>query len=178
MFKNADPSNLGRSLLEGDKDHLLSQARSDLMKQEHQLGSLKSCISELQQQAYAQRSESKDAQHGYVESRRERVRPQEELSTQEKVLRDTQIRSMREMGETKRAQELRASAKIKRKSRDNTKAHFPVAPNAMTDEFCERLWRISRSGIESQWEAFSRSHSTSSDFKFSFFAEPRQTLAT
>ena len=35
IFKNADPSNLVRSLLEGNKDHLLSQARSELIKQEH-----------------------------------------------------------------------------------------------------------------------------------------------
>ena len=33
----------------------------------------KSCVSELQQQAYAQRWELQDAQHGYVESRREQV---------------------------------------------------------------------------------------------------------
>ena len=71
VFKHADPSNLGRSLLEGNKDHLLSQARSELMKQEHQVGSLNNCISELQQQAYAQRLELQDAQHGYIESRRE-----------------------------------------------------------------------------------------------------------
>ena len=37
IFKNADPSNVGRSLLEGIKDHLLSQARSDLAKQELQV---------------------------------------------------------------------------------------------------------------------------------------------
>ena len=40
---------LGGSLLEGDKDYLLSQAGSELLKQEHQVGSLNSCIDELQQ---------------------------------------------------------------------------------------------------------------------------------
>ena len=45
MFKYADPSKLGRSLLEGNKDHLLSQARSELMKQEYQVGSLKIDVS-------------------------------------------------------------------------------------------------------------------------------------
>ena len=64
-------------------------------------------ISELQQQAYAQRLELQDAQHGYIESRREQVRPQEELSMKEKVLRDTKIQSMHEMGEMKRAQQQR-----------------------------------------------------------------------
>ena len=54
MFKYVDPSKLGRSLLEGNKDHLLSQARSELVKQEHHVGSLNSCTNDLQQQAYAQ----------------------------------------------------------------------------------------------------------------------------
>ena len=75
----ADLSKLGRSLLEGDKDHSLSQARSELMKQEHHVGSLNNCTGELQQQARAQRLELQDAQHGYLESRREQVRLQEEL---------------------------------------------------------------------------------------------------
>ena len=66
VFENADPSNLGRSLLEGNKEHLLSQARSALMRQGHQVGSLNDCISELQQQANAQRLELQDAQHGLL----------------------------------------------------------------------------------------------------------------
>ena len=61
--------------------------------QEHQVGSLNNCISELQQQAYAQRLELQDAQHGHIESRREQVRLQEELSMKEKVLRDTQYKN-------------------------------------------------------------------------------------
>ena len=61
MFKYADLSNMGRSLLEGDKDQLLSQPRSELMKQEHQVGSFNRCLNELQQQAYAQGLELQDA---------------------------------------------------------------------------------------------------------------------
>ena len=55
---------------------------------------------------------------------------------------------MHVMGEIKRAQELRVDEVsvpiVKRKSRDNTKAHFPVAGNARTDEFYERFRRISK----------------------------------
>ena len=65
VFKHADPSNLGRSLHECNKDHVLSQARSELMKTEHQVESLNNCISELK----FQRLELQDAQHGHVESR-------------------------------------------------------------------------------------------------------------
>ena len=34
------------------------------MKQDHQVGSLNTCIDELQKQAYAQRLELEDAHHG------------------------------------------------------------------------------------------------------------------
>ena len=107
VFKHADPSNLERSPLEGNKDHLLSQARVEIVQQEHQVGSLNNCIGEHQQQAYAPGLELQDAQHGFIESRREQVRLQEELSMKEKVLRDTQIRNIHEMEEMMRAQEQR-----------------------------------------------------------------------
>ena len=86
-------------------------------------------------------------EHGYSESRRKQVRLKEELSMKEKVLWDTQIRSMHELGGMKRAQELRVGEvsvqKLKRKSWDDTKAHFSVARNARTDELYEWLRRIS-----------------------------------
>ena len=120
VFRFADPSNVGGSLLEGNKDHLLYQARSELMKQEHQVGALNSCINEHQQQAYAQRLELQDAHHGYIESRREQARLQEELSMKEKVLRDTQIRSMQRNGRNEESARTTnggsLSANIKRKS--------------------------------------------------------------
>ena len=86
---------------------MLSQARPEIMKQEHQVGSLNNGTGELQQQAHAQILELQDAQPGFVESQREQVRLQEELSMKEKVLRNNRIRSMHEMGEMKRAQEIR-----------------------------------------------------------------------
>ena len=95
VFKYA--SKLGRSLLEGNKDLLLSQARSELVRQEHQVGSLNSCINELQQQGYAQGLELQDAHHRDIEYRREQVRLQEELSMKEKALRKIQIRNLQEI---------------------------------------------------------------------------------
>ena len=50
VFRNANQSNLRGSLLEGNKDHLLNQARSDLAKQELYVESLNKCIGELQRQ--------------------------------------------------------------------------------------------------------------------------------
>ena len=105
MFRNANLSNLRGSLLEENKDHLLNQARTDLAKQELHVESLNKCIGELQRQTEEQRLALQDAECGFVGSRREQVRLQEELSMKEKVLRNTQIRNMHEMGEMKRAQE-------------------------------------------------------------------------
>ena len=84
MFRNAGPSNLRGRLLEGNKDHLLNQARSGLAKQELHVESLIECIGELQRQTEEQRCALQDAQYGFVESRREQVRPQEELSLKDK----------------------------------------------------------------------------------------------
>ena len=84
VFRFAHPANVGKSLLDGKKGHLLNLARSEIKKPAHQVGSLNNCINELQQQAYAQRLDLENAHHGYVESRREQVRLQEELSLKEK----------------------------------------------------------------------------------------------
>ena len=99
LFKNADPSNLGRSLLEGNKDHLLSQARSELLRKEHQVGSLNDCTSELQQQAYDEKLDLEDAYHGFFQSRQKQVRLQEELCMKDRRSSRDSIRSMHEMGE-------------------------------------------------------------------------------
>ena len=77
-------ANFAKSLLNGNRDHLLTEARSELMKQEYKVESLNTCISELQQQTYCQRLELEDAHLGYVESRREQVRLQEELAMKRK----------------------------------------------------------------------------------------------
>ena len=77
VLKKCDPSNLGRSLLDGNKYHFLSHAKSELMRQEHQVGYLFNCTSELQQHAHVQILELQDAQHGFFESRREHVRLQQ-----------------------------------------------------------------------------------------------------
>ena len=106
--------NVAKYLLEGNGDQLLSQAKTELMKQEHKVESLNNCINEPQQQVSAQRLHLENSRRGYVVTRREQVRPQEELVSKEKVFRETQIRSVHEMGEMKRAQELRVEDSLYR----------------------------------------------------------------
>ena len=86
---------------------MLAEARSELLMQEFKVESLNTCTSKFQQQTRAQRLELEDAHFGFAEFGREQVRLQEELVMKDRALRDTQIRSIHEMGELKRAQELR-----------------------------------------------------------------------
>ena len=83
VFGNANLSNLSGTLLEGNKDHLLSQARSDLAKGELHVESLNKCIDGLQKRT--------EVQDGALQE------VQEELLRKENALRDTQIRNKHEM---------------------------------------------------------------------------------
>ena len=141
IFRLSNPTTVAKALLDGNTDHLLIQARSELMKQEHKVESLNNCINELQQQTYAQRLELQDAHHGYVESRRELVRLQGELSMEEKALPETQVRSMHEMGEMKRAQELRVDEFSVQKLRESHDAM-----QRLTSQIQERMNCLSDSG--------------------------------
>ena len=86
---------------------MLTEARSELMKQDCKVDSLETCIRELQRQTHSQQLELDGAHRGYEEPRREQVRLQEELVMREKALRDTRIRGTHEMEELRRVQELR-----------------------------------------------------------------------
>ena len=55
MLGNADVSNLSETLLEGNEDHLLNRARTDLARREIRVESLNKCIDDLQE-----RTEVKD----------------------------------------------------------------------------------------------------------------------
>ena len=85
IFRFSNPAYVAKSLLDWNRDHLLTQARSELMKQEHKVESLNHCMHELQQQAYAKQMDLENAHHGYVEFWREQVRLQEELVMKKKL---------------------------------------------------------------------------------------------
>ena len=61
ISRNSYSANVAKSLLEGNRDYLLTQTRSELMKLEQKVESLDNCINELQQRAYDQRLELEDA---------------------------------------------------------------------------------------------------------------------
>ena len=102
FFRFSHPENSAKSLLEDHRDHMLAEAKSEILKQECKVDSLNTCIRELQRQAHSHRLETDSANCGYEEPRREQARLHEELALREKALRDTRIRNVHEMEELKR----------------------------------------------------------------------------
>ena len=95
----------------------------------------------------------------------------------EKVLRNTQIRRMRDMGEMKRAQELRVDEFSVQKLRENQKTMQQVT--SQLQQMQEQINSMNDSGDFQEVESkYSRSCPTYDNFKFSFYAEPRQTSAS
>ena len=97
FFRFSSLVNAAKSLLDGNREHLLAEARFQLKKQE----SLDTYILEQQ------RLELEGAHSGCAESLREQVRHLEELDMTGKALRETRISSIHEMKELRRAKELR-----------------------------------------------------------------------
>ena len=78
-----------------------------MRKHESRADYLDSCVRDLQRELDCSRLEIYYANQCSEESRKEQPRLHEELAQQERVLRETQIRSIHEVGELKRAQEMR-----------------------------------------------------------------------
>ena len=69
---------LSETLPEGNKDHLLNRARTDLATREIHVESLNKCIKDSQKRAEAQDRALQDVQNEFVEFRREQTGLQEE----------------------------------------------------------------------------------------------------
>ena len=180
-FRDANPANVAKTILEGNRDHLLTQARTELMKQEHKVESLSILSVSFSNKLMLKRLDLESAHHGYVESRRKQVRLQKELVMKVKVLRDNQIRSVHEVGEMKRAQELRVDDFSVQKLRESHETKQRLT--SQMQESQEKMNYLNHSGEFQEVESifcgnFSRSQSTSKDFKSAIYAELRQTLAT
>ena len=86
---------------------MLAEAKSEVRRHESRADYLDSSVRDLQRQLYSNCLEIYCTNQGCEESRKEQARRHEELAQRESVLRETQIRSIHEVGELKRAQEMR-----------------------------------------------------------------------
>ena len=96
-----------RILLEEQRDQLLSEAKSEIMKQECRVEFADGNIRDLNRRIQSHSMEIDHTNIGYEQARREQARLHEDLAERERACRETHIRSIREMEDLKRAQELR-----------------------------------------------------------------------
>ena len=88
-------------------DHTLSEATSEILKQECRAERADCAIRELQRQLHSSRLEIDHTYLGNEKSWREQARLHEELAQRERALRETHTRSVHKVQQLKRAQEMR-----------------------------------------------------------------------
>ena len=98
-------SNLSGTLLAGNKDHLLSQAKSDPAKREIHVESPNKCTGDLQNERRSKAGHYRTYKTNLFNLVENKLDCKRNLSRTEKDLRDTQVRRKHEMGNMKRAQE-------------------------------------------------------------------------
>ena len=81
LFRFSNPETSVKSIQEGHRDHMLAEAKCEVMKQEFKVDSLNTCIREPQRQPHSQRLELDEVICGNEESRRGQVRLRERESS-------------------------------------------------------------------------------------------------
>ena len=98
-----------------DKKQFLAEVRSEIQKDELQAESDKQSIQEVTGIIDSQRMEIDDTIIGFDESRRDQFLFQEELSEQNRALRETRIRNVRDMEELQKSHVLKVEELSRRK---------------------------------------------------------------
>ena len=105
-----------RIILERQKEQFLAEWRSEILKHVCKAGLAENYVHELKRQIDSQAVEIEHARTGYEQSRREQGLLHAE---RERALRETRIRSVHEMEELKRAQEIRVDEFSRRRLIEN-----------------------------------------------------------
>ena len=108
-----------RILCERQKEQILAEVRTEIQKHEFQADSDRRSIQELNGIIESQRREIDHTFAGDEHSRRDQLLLQEQLSEQNQDLRETHIKSVHEMEELKRVQELRVYESSRRRLIEN-----------------------------------------------------------
>ena len=96
-----------RLILERDREQLLAEAKSEILRHEYWADLAEKNICELKRQIDSQAVEIGHTRTGYEQSRREQALLHEELADRERALLDSRVRSIQKLEEFKRDQEFR-----------------------------------------------------------------------
>ena len=108
-----------RMLLERQKEQILAEVRTEIWKHEFQAESDRRSIQELSGIMESQRREIDHSIASDEQLRRDQLLLQEQLSEQHRDLREARIKSLHEMEELKRVQELRVDEFSRRRLMEN-----------------------------------------------------------
>ena len=108
-----------RILLEREREQILAEVRTEIQKHEFQADSDRRSIQELNGIVESQRREIDHTIAGDEQLRRDQVLRQEQLSEQNRDLREAHIKSLYEMEELKRVQELQVDESSRRRLIEN-----------------------------------------------------------
>ena len=116
-----------RILFERQKEQILAELRSEIQKHELQADSDRRNIKELSGIIDSHRKEIDHTFTGCEQSRREQLLLQEELSEQNRVLRETRIRNMRDMEELQKSHVLKVKKSFQEEklTEDKTRCNRP-----------------------------------------------------
>ena len=84
---------------------MLAEEKSDVRKQEKRADFLDTSLRDLRRQIDSNRLEIYCTNQGYEESRTEPAKFHEELAHRERLLRETQVRSIHEVGELRKCEQ-------------------------------------------------------------------------
>ena len=119
-----------RSILEREKEQLLAEANSEILRHEYRADLAEMNTGELKRQIDSQAVEIGHTPTGYEQSRREQALLHEELADRERALRDTRIGSIQKLEEFKRAGESWSKNHFKdvESVRSGQVFHVPIQP--------------------------------------------------
>ena len=179
LSRLSESENDTKFILEEQRDQLLSEAKSEVRKQECRADFLDCAIRVLQRQIHSSRME---IDHTNLAPRRELARLHEELAQRERALREPHTKSIHEVEELKRAQEMRIDEFSRHGLRESQATlrdlTLQITGAARKSELYERFCSIPRCRINLQWEIIPRSQPIGSCSKPSIYVEPRLEAAT
>ena len=178
LFRFSDREEAARTTLDDQRDRLLAEAKSEILKQECKVDNRNTCIREFQSNRLELDSKKKVGMKNLEESRPEFTKNWlNEKSTSR--FSHPKYPWSRRIDEISRNAVWRIlQTGIEGKSRYNTGGHFTNSGVAGSSEPYERFYRIPRRRIDLQWKIIPSSQPTGNCFKSCWGAKPRPKFAT
>ena len=127
---------LFRIILEREKEQLLAEAKSEILRHEYRADLAENKTCELKRQIGSQAVEIGHTR-GYEQSRREQALLHEELADRERAICDSRVRSVQKLEELRSEQEFRLEFSIIKFAQN----HFKAVESVRSGQLGKRFWK-------------------------------------